>query len=117
MGFIESRCTAAYKTSCQEALVVWFPLTASLHHGRPVLQKKVFENPWATMNQKCSLISKRNVNRMEIFVPITDFYRVMQLLGFEKRCTILSQYCERCESSESSRVRSDPLLNELQRIR
>lgn len=50
MGFIESRCTAAYKTSCQEALVVWFPLTASLHHGRPVLQKKVFENPWATMN-------------------------------------------------------------------
>lgn len=45
MGFIESRCTAAYKTSCQEALVVWFPLTASLHHGRPVLQKKSFWKP------------------------------------------------------------------------
>ena len=76
MGFIESRCTAAYKTSCQEAFVVWFRLTASLlHHGRPILQKKGFENPWATMNQKCSLISKRNVNRMEIFVPITDFYK------------------------------------------
>ena len=42
----------------------------------------------------------------------------MQFLGFEKRCTILSQAgdLERCESSESSRVRSDPLLNELQRI-
>lgn len=90
MGFIESRCTAAYKTSCQEALVVWFPLTASLHHGRPVLQKKVFENPWATMNQKCSLISKRNVNRMEIFVPITDFYKESCNFWVLKRD---AQYC------------------------
>lgn len=79
MGFIESRCTAAYKTSCQEALVVWFPLTASLHHGRPVLQKKV-----------CSLISKRNVNRMEIFVPITDFYKESCNFWVLKRD---AQYC------------------------